>query len=241
VDSAVRCCHFSVARSITCRIDNLSGKRRLWLIATIVGSIAAVLALLPIKELHPFFDLFLLGVPLWVVLLAIVLAISLPGLVRKRYGPKPPPIPERPPTPDEEAYRLKKTCNLTIRVWKRIDRERPNQYLLSGNYDNWPPRGKSVWLITTLIDANKSMYWPQGEVSASATEKTWSGRVGLGPAAYEGEEMRAILAIVGACGEVLCKYYMDATDSKRPGHKLPLPKLPDDVIPCQDVTLAKEQ
>jgi hypothetical protein len=215
----------------------MSDSQRKWeektlFIATVVGAIAAVLALLPVQELHPFFAFLGRAVPLWVALLVGVLAASVPGIVSKRSRGN--------PEPDGNAEELKKFCNLTIEGSKRVAGGGSNQYLLSGKYDQWPP-GKNVWLITALVGSGRPKYWPQGEISPSKTRHEWGGRVGLGPSIGKNEEMRAILAIVGDCGRLLCEYYLDTEDSKRPGHKLPLPRLPGDVIECKEVILTKDQ
>jgi hypothetical protein len=221
------------------RIKDMSNEQRNWeekalLIGTLVGAVAAVLALLPIREVHPFFELFGRSIPLWIVLLVAILAISVPGIVRKRILPSP-----------EEGFRnaeqLKKRCNLTIEHAKPIYGQGANQYVLSGGYTEWPPRGTSVWLITTLVGGREPKYWPQAEISEGGTEREWHARIGLGPAAYEDEKMKAILAIVGECGQILCKYYQGTKDKSRLEHNLPLPKLPNDVIPCAERVFTKGQ
>lgn len=206
------------------------------LVATIVGAAAAVLALLPIREIRPFFELFGRSVPLWTLFPIAIVAVSVPGIVRKRVVRGP----EVPESTDQLKDRLKTDCNFTIDRAKRIPEEKPNKFILSGTYDQWPPPGFKVWVITTFVGSSQPKYWPQSEISQNAAGKEWDIKIGLGSAKNQGEQMRAILALVGECSHALFKYYLSTEDPSRPGHKLPLSGLPNEVIRCKDVTLTKE-
>ncbi len=202
------------------------------LVATVVGALAAVLALLPVRELHPLFELFGLTVPLWILVAVVILAVSVPGIIRKRtHGYS---------LSEDTSERLKKLCNFKIDEVTRIEGPGANQFVLSGKYDQWPPAGFNVWLITTPVGGSRPKYWPQGEINRSAVRNEWDARVGLGAATRQGEEMRVILAIVRDCGQILFTFYLGTEDPSRRGHKLPLPLLPNDVIPCDDRTLLKK-
>jgi len=139
--------------------------------------------------------------------------------------------------PEREA--LKKACNLTIQTWTAIDRGRPNQYELTGEYKQLPPAGNSVWLITASTTSPR--YWPQNEVVFDNAKMKWNSIVGLGAATRSGEKMRVILAIIGDCGNILFSHYFGTRDKENPNAVLPLSKLTHDIIECASVVLDKRQ
>jgi hypothetical protein len=200
------------------------------LISTVIAAVAGVLALLGVQELHPWFEFFKHPVQLWAVLIAIVIAASAPGIVRKR-------TPQPAPTQGDERV-LRDRCKLTIETSSRATESgSSNRYLLSGKFDVWP-FGKRVWLVLGAKGIEK--YWPQAEVSPSPAKNTWDGIVHLGPKTRANEEMKAILLMVGEVGHATLEYYfkVEDKDAKERGKKLALSKLPD-AIHCDERTLLK--
>jgi hypothetical protein len=206
-------------------IHQAKGQKMKWhdwtmLIATVAAAIFGGLALLGVHELKPLFDLLSQPFPLWLALLLIALAvwagnhIFLDILDRRTFGLK---ITESP-------------------VFDPND-DLPNRFAIKGRFDDIPSDRRSVWLITSLLDGSR--YWPQGRVGLEKSNKTWRGRVGLGSAHRPNEKMRVILATAGEFGESIFEHFLGTYDQQRPGIRLPLTKLPPDVIECDSIEIEK--
>ncbi len=193
---------------------------RTMLIATVAGAIFGGLALLGVHELKPFFDLLSQPFPLWLALLLIALAVWAGNHIFLDI-------------PDRRTFGLKITESP---VFDRND-DVPNRFAIKGRFDDIPSDHRSVWLITSFLDGSR--YWPQGRVGLELSNNTWRCRVELGSTNHPNEKMRVILATVGEFGNSIFEHFLGTFDQQRPGSRLPLTKLPPDVIECDSIEIEK--
>lgn len=202
------------------------------LISAVVGAIAGLLALLPIKELNPFFDLFKKNVPVYAALFVTVSAVFVVAYLRTSTAPSPPRgTADNTDTPDlAQEFDLKITS-------PGGNSEVDEKVKIEGTYEKRPPK-ESLAVLEMSTATGRYWFRPQPAVLDEQNKKWWFNNVYVGGAQIgkRGEDRVLCLAILGESGRAMMDYYLTVRD-RCGGNPVAVETLTSDITTCAQVTV----